>query len=131
MTDGAGWAEPEKVARALLGELQFLVAHHDLDGLADYVDDEAVVFGTERQHVGRTEVLAHLGGLVGPGGVTSWSWDVVHPLVVEPHDLAFAVEGTVGRAEAADRQPIRLTVVAVRHHGRWRVRHLHASPPTP
>lgn len=127
MADDAGWADPEAVARALLDELRFVVGHRDLDGLAAYVDDEIVVFGTGRAALGRAEALAYLGGLVGEGGIVSWAWDEVFPLVTEPHDLAFAVEGTVGFAGSDERRPFRLTIVAVRHDGRWRIRHLHAS----
>ena len=124
----------DQLARQLLQELQAAVASKDLAAVLALFDEDAVVFGTAAANVGAEEVRAYLTRVVEQDGTLRWEWDHIVPLLSDPTALAFAVIGTVGFDDEAgaaveDRDPFRLTCVAVQSEGRWRLRHFHGSVP--
>ncbi|GAA3837112.1 SgcJ/EcaC family oxidoreductase [Nocardioides panacisoli] len=124
----------EQSARDLLDALQDAVANKNLDAVLELFDEDAVVFGTAAASVGAEEVRGYLTRVLEQEGTVRWEWDHVVPLLSDATVLAFAVVGTVGfdneaGAAAEDRDPFRLTCVAVRSKGRWRLRHFHGSVP--
>jgi uncharacterized protein (TIGR02246 family) len=127
----------EQTARALLDELQTAVSRKDEAAVADVLDEEVVLFGTAAESVGREAALAYVGRVLAGDEVLRWGWDRVLVLHEGPGALAFAVIGSVGFDDhhhgepVEDRQPFRLTCVAVERAGRWRLRHFHGSVPPP
>ena len=118
----------------LLAELQSAVTARDLDRLEALFDDETVLFGTAAANLDREQTLSYLRAVVGQEGTIRWVFDDVVPLVSEPGVLCFAAVGTVGFDDETgqpdgDRDPFRLTCVAVQRDGRWRLRHFHGSVP--
>ena len=128
MTDG------EEAARGILDELQDAITARDLDRLARLFDDDVALFGTAAANVDRAATLAYLARVVDQDATIRWGWEQVVPLVSQRDVLAFAVVGSVG-LDAVDgnplgeRQPFRLTCVAVADGERWRLRHFHGSIP--
>ena len=118
----------ERTAREVLAELQDCVAAKDLGGLGQLMDDDVALFGTASANLDRDHTMAYLRRVLAQQGVIRWEWDRIRSLVSEPDFLCFAAVGTVG-LEGDDRQPFRLTCVAVADEGRWRLRHFHGSVP--
>jgi len=124
----------EQLARGVLIELQDGFAAHDLPAVTRLLDDDAVVFGTAAENVDGGQSRAYVAGMLAREGTVRWSWDRVIPVLAEPAVLAFGVIGTVGFEDAqgqalGERQPFRLTCVAVLRDGRWRLKHFHGSVP--
>lgn len=124
-------AAAERVARALLDELQDAVAAKDAERLAQIFDEDVAVFGTARANLDRDDSMAYLERVLAQDDVIRWDWTRVRPLVEEPTVLCFAVVGSVGFEGAAisDRDDFRLSCVAVNDGVRWRIRHFHGSVP--
>lgn len=127
---------PSTTAHMLLAALQSAVSRKDEAALVELFDDQAAaLFGTAAECVGPDEVRAYLLRVLQQDGRLRWGWDRVIPLLDEPGALAFAVIGTIGfdddetGAVVGDREPFRLTCVAVEREGRWRLRHFHGSVP--
>lgn len=124
---------PEQTARGILEELQDAVAAKDLDGLARLVFDDVVFFGTAEANLDRDQTMAYLAREMAREGIIRWEWDRVAILASAPDSVSFAALGTVGIENQAgpdgDRAVFRLTCLAVRHDGRWRLRHFHGSMP--
>jgi len=126
--------DAEKTAREVLADLQDAVAAKDLDRLARLFDDDVVLFGTAAANLDRHQTLSYLARVVAQEGIIRWAWDRVAILVSEPEMLAFAVVGSVGLENlvgqpVGNRGDFRVTCVAVRQNGRWRIRHFHGSVP--
>jgi ketosteroid isomerase-like protein len=118
----------ETTARAILTELQACFADSDVDRFGRLMDDECVLFGTIAANLDRDQTMAYVGPLVEQQATIRWGWDTVVPLVSEPDLLCFAVVGSVGLDDGG-RSVFRLTCVAERNQGRWRLRHFHGSVP--
>jgi hypothetical protein len=124
----------EQTARGLLGKLQDAVSRKDLAALLDLFDDAPVLFGSAAESVGADEVRAYLLRVLEHDASLRWEWDRVIPLLHEPGALAFSVIGTVGFDDESgnrigEREPFRLTCLAVRREAGWRLRHFHGSVP--
>jgi ketosteroid isomerase-like protein len=124
----------EATIHSILDELQEGVAAQDLDSLAALLDDDIVLFGTAAANVDRHEAITYLARVIAQQGTVRWAWDEVLPLVDGSHLLVFAVLGSVGFEDAdgcpvGQRNPFRMTAVAVHRDGRWRLRHFHGSVP--
>jgi uncharacterized protein (TIGR02246 family) len=123
--------EAETVARRLLTELQDAVSARELEALSALFDEEATLFGTGSENLDREQTLAYLRQVVAQPGTIQWEWAHVQSLVADDNVCCFAVVGTVGMNDWSpeQRQPFRLTCVAVRDGARWRLRHFHGSVP--
>ena len=125
--------DAETTARQLLDEIQEATAAKDADRLAALFADDVVLFGTAAANIGRNESIAYLHRVLAQDGTIRWHWKHVEPLLSEPEVICFAVVGTVGFEFDGEpdggRDSFRLTILAVRDAGRWRVRHFHGSVP--
>ena len=103
----------------------------DSDELSRILDDDITIFGTASANVDSAQSLAYLGNVLAQPVTIRWEWRQVLPLAAQDDVLCFAVVGTVGwdGAPDAERDPFRLTCVAVRDGERWRLRHFHGSVP--
>jgi SnoaL-like protein len=93
-----------------------------------------VLFGTAAANLDRAQTVAYLAQLAGQEGTIRWEWGQVLPLFNRSEVLVFAAIGTVGLDDAqgrpvGEREPFRLTCVAVAQDGHWRLRHFHGSVP--
>lgn len=125
MTDGAG------DARAVLRTLQDLIDGRDLDGLLELFDEGGVLIGTSADGRDRAGVHRYLEAVVGQPGEMRWEWAEVIPFHRTEDAVGFAAFGDVVLAEDGSewRKPIRMTGLAVREDGRWRLRQFHGSIP--
>jgi SnoaL-like domain len=120
--------DAERTAREVLAQLQDCVDAKDVGQLGQLMDDDVALVGTASANLDRTRTMAYLHRVVAQEGAIRWEWDQVRPLVSEPGLLCFAAVGTVG-LDDGERQPFRLTCVAVDDQGSWRLRHFHGSVP--
>jgi uncharacterized protein (TIGR02246 family) len=126
--------DEELTARRVLAQLQDAVAAKDLSKLAELFDDDVVLFGTAAANLDRVQTAAYLARVAGQEGTIRWEWEQVLPLFDRPEVFVFAAIGTVGLDDAqgrtvGEREPFRLTCVAVAQDGHWRLRHFHGSVP--
>jgi uncharacterized protein (TIGR02246 family) len=126
--------DEEQTARRVLAQLQDAVAAKDLSKLAELFDDDVVLFGTAAANLDRVQTVDYLARVAGQGGTIRWEWGQVLPLFNRSEVLVFAAIGTVRLDDAqgrsiGEREPFRLTCVAVTQDGRWRLRHFHGSVP--
>jgi ketosteroid isomerase-like protein len=136
VSETGAMTDAEQVARGILAELQDGFAARDLAAVTALLDDDAVVFGTAAENLDGEQSRSYVAGMLGRDGTVRWSWDRVVPVLIETTALSFAVVGTVGFEDPQGgalgaRQPFRLTCVAVRQDGKWRLRHFHGSVPQP
>lgn len=128
--------DAERIARGILAELQDGFVAHDLDAVTSLLDDDAVVFGTAASNLDGEQSRDYIARMIARDGTVRWSWDQVVPVLFETTVVSFAVVGSVGFEDAqgralGERQPFRLTGVAVLREGRWRLKHFHGSVPQP
>ena len=130
----AGMIDEEQAARRVLAQLQDAVAAKDLSKLAELFDDDVVLFGTAAANLDRVQTVDYLARVAGQEGTIRWEWEQVLPLFNRSEVLVFAAIGTVGLDDAqgrsiGEREPFRLTCLAVAQDGHWRLRHFHGSVP--
>jgi uncharacterized protein (TIGR02246 family) len=128
MTDADG------TARNLLAELEDVLATHDLDQMVDLFTDDVVLIGNDSENWNRDETVAYLSEMAEMKFTVRWEWDRVAVVLSAPGLLAFAAAGTMGFFDQSgqldgDREPFRVTCLAVEDRGRWRWRHFHGSDP--
>ncbi len=127
-------SDPQQVARDILERLQNAFVSKDPEAVAELFDDQLVVFGTAAENLDRTQSDEYVARVFSQPGTVRWGWDQVVPVLSEPDIVVFGVVGTVGFEDAqgqpdGERDPFRLTCVAVARHGNWRLRHFHGSIP--
>jgi hypothetical protein len=117
-------------ARSVLRALQDLIDARDLDGLLDFFD-RGVLIGSSGDGRDRDGVRRYLDAVVHEGGRLRWEWAEVIPFHSTEDVLGFAAFGdaVVVENDSEWRKPIRMTGLAVRDGGRWRLRHFHGSIP--
>ncbi len=117
-------------ARAVLRSLQELIDARDLDGLLEFFDG-SVLIGSSGDGRDRAGVRRYLEAVVGQPGELRWDWREVIPFHRTDDTVGFAAFGDVVLVEhgSEQRAPIRMTGLAVRHAGGWRLRHFHGSIP--
>jgi hypothetical protein len=117
-------------ARSVLRALQDLIDARDLDGLLDFFD-RGVLIGSSGDGRDRDGVRRYLDAVVHQPGRLRWEWAEVIPFHSTDDVLGFAAFGDVVVVENDSewRKPIRMTGLAVRDGGRWRLRHFHGSIP--
>jgi ketosteroid isomerase-like protein len=128
--------DAERAARELLGALQQAVSAKDLEALTALLTEDVVLFGTAAANLHHAQTVRYLEQVVAQDGVIRWEWDTVLPLSSSDDLLVFTALGSVGFDDDAgrqlgDRDPFRLTCVAVHQGGRWLLRHFHGSVPQP
>lgn len=126
--------DADGTARSLLAELEERLATHDLDQMVDLFTDDVVLIGNDSESWNRDETVAYLSLMADMKFTVRWEWDRVAVVLSAPGLLAFAAAGTLGFYDqsgqlAGDREPFRLTCLAVEDRGRWRLRHFHGSDP--
>lgn len=120
MVDGA-WA--------VLRRLQELVDARDLDGLLEFVDAD-VLIGSSGDGRDRVGVRRYLDAVVRQRGLLRWEWAEVIPFHSTEDVIGFAAFGDVVVQDDSEwRRPIRMTGLAVRESGSWRLRQFHGSIP--
>lgn len=117
-------------ARAVLQTLQQLVDARDLDALLEFFDG-SVLIGSSGGGRDRDGVRRYLDGVVHQRGGLRWEWAEVIPFHTAESVVGFAAFGDVVVVEDGSewRKPIRMTGLAVRDAGRWRLRQFHGSIP--
>lgn len=117
-------------AWAVLRTLQELIDARDLDGLLDFFDG-GVLIGSSGDGRDRDGVRVYLDAVVQQPGGLRWEWAEVVPFYSTRDVLGFAAFGDVVLVENDSewRKPIRMTGLAVRNGGRWRLRQFHGSIP--
>jgi hypothetical protein len=118
-------------ARAVLGTLQELIDARDLDGLLEFFAEGSVLIGTSGDGRDRAGVRRYLEAVVGQPGELRWEWTEVITFHRTEDAVGFAAFGDVVVAEEGSelREPIRMTGLAVREGGRWRLAQFHGSIP--
>jgi uncharacterized protein (TIGR02246 family) len=118
-------------ARAVLRTLQELIDARDLDGLLELFAEGSVLIGTSGDGRDRVGVRRYVEAVVGHPGELRWEWMEVIPFHRTEDAVGFAAFGDVVLAEGGSelREPIRMTGLAVREAGRWRLRQFHGSIP--
>ena len=119
-------------ARAVLRTLQDLIDARDLVGLLELFAEDSVLIGSSGDGRDSAGVRRYLEALVGQPGELRWEWADVIPFHRTEDALGFAAFGDVVLAENGSewRKPIRMTGLAVREGGRWRLRQFHGSIPS-
>ena len=121
---------PLAVAQSLLEQLQRAVETHELGVVLDLLTADAVVLGTAAENLERPEIEAYLGAVVAEQATITWHYDTVRVVDARPDAVTFVALGSVGWDDDEDeRDPFRLTCLAVRDAGRWRLRLFHGSVP--
>ncbi len=112
----------------MLQTLQDLIDARDLDGLLDFFDG-GVLIGSSGDGRDRDGVRRYLDAVVHQPGELRWEWAEVIPFHSTDDALGFAAFGDVVVVENDSewRKPIRMTGLAVRDGGRWRLREFHGS----
>jgi uncharacterized protein (TIGR02246 family) len=118
-------------ARAVLLTLQELIDARDLDGLLELFAEGSVLIGTSADGRDRAGVRSYLEAVVAQAGELRWEWTEVVPFHRTEDAVGFAAFGDVVLAEDGSewRKPIRMTGLAAREDGRWRLRQFHGSIP--
>src|SRR4051794_12866198 len=121
-------------ARALLHELEEVLAAKDLDRITDLFSDDIVLIGDDSEHFGRGSTVEYLGVMADMAPTVRWKWDQVTIVFTAPSVLAFAAAGTIwfddqSGQRMGEPQAFRLTCVATDDGDRWRWRHFHGSRP--
>ena len=120
---------PLDVARSVLEELQDAFATHDLAVVLDLLTADAVVVGTAAANLDRPELEAYLGAIVDEEATIEWHYDTVRVVDARSDAVTFVALGNVGWDDEDERDAFRLTALAVRDSGRWRLRLFHGSVP--
>ncbi|MDX6486386.1 MAG: hypothetical protein QOF43_1539 [Gaiellaceae bacterium] len=118
-------------ARAVLRTLQELIDARDLGGLLELFAEGSVLIGASGDGRDRAGVRRYLEARVAQPGQLRWEWTEVVPFHGAEDAVGFAAFGDVVLAEDGSewRKPIRMTGLAVREGGRWRLRQFHGSIP--
>jgi hypothetical protein len=130
----ADMVDLEQTARGILAQLQDAFLGKEVAEVVALLDDEVVLFGSASQSIGARQARAYVERVLDQEGSIRWGWDQVVPLLDGPGVLVFAVVGTVGFEDAqggplGDRDPFRMTCIAVGGDSGWRLRHFHGSVP--
>ena len=118
-------------ARAILDELQRRMDTRDLDQLVELFTEDAVLIGTAAYNIGPAAVRGYLARVLDQPGRIVWDYDQVDVYHRAPGELGVSGVGSVGFADVAeaDRDPFRITVLAVETESGWRLRMFHGSVP--
>jgi SnoaL-like protein len=118
-------------AGAVLRTLQELIDARDLEGLLELFDEGSVLIGTSGDGRDRSGILRYLQAVVDQPGALRWEWTEVILFHRADGVVGFAAFGDVVVVEDGSewRKPIRMTALAVREGGRWKLRQFHGSIP--
>ena len=114
----------------VLRMLQELIDARDLDGLLDLFEG-GVLIGTSGDGRDPAGVRRYVEAVVDQPGELRWEWDEIVPFHQAEGIVGFAAFGDVVLDEDGSewRKPIRMTGLAVRDGGRWKLRQFHGSIP--
>jgi uncharacterized protein (TIGR02246 family) len=126
--------DPERSVRRLLEELEERLATHDLSHMADFFTDDVVLIGDAEENFDRETTVAYLRLMANMTSTVRWEWGRVAVVLNAPGLLCFAAAGSMGFHDPAgqllgDREPFRVTCLAVEEQGHWRLKHFHGSRP--
>jgi uncharacterized protein (TIGR02246 family) len=126
--------DPERSARSVLAELEERLATHDIDRIVGFFTDDVVLIGDAEENFDRDATVAYLGVMADMTPTVRWDWDRVAMVLNAPGLLSFAAAGTMAFYDPAgqplgDREPFRVTCLAVEEQGEWRLKHFHGSAP--
>ena len=126
--------DPERTARTVLAELEERLATHDIDRIAGFFTDDVVLIGDAEENFDRDATVAYLGVMADMTPTVRWDWDRVAVVLNTPGLLSFAAAGTMGFYDPdgqllGDREPFRVTCLAVEGPDGWRLRHFRGSAP--
>jgi ketosteroid isomerase-like protein len=118
-------------ARSILGALQAAVDARDADGLVALFDESAVLIGTSGDGRNPDALRRYLTAVATQPESFRWEWSEIVPFHRSEDALGFAAFGeiVVTADEGERRDPMRLTVLAVRSADGWRLRQFHGSIP--
>jgi uncharacterized protein (TIGR02246 family) len=126
--------DPERSARSVLAELEERLATHDLDRIVGFFTEDVVLIGDAEENFDRDATVAYLGVMAEMTPTVRWDWDRVAVVLNAPGLLSFAAAGSMTFYDPAgqmlgDREPFRVTCLAVEEQGGWRLKHFHGSAP--
>jgi uncharacterized protein (TIGR02246 family) len=126
--------DSEPSARRVLGELEARLATHDLDQIVDFFTEDVVLIGDAEENFDRDTTVSYLRLMADMTPTVRWEWDRVAVVLKAPGLLAFGAAGSIGFYDPAgqlrgDREPFRVTCLAVEEQGGWRLKHFHGSRP--
>jgi ketosteroid isomerase-like protein len=119
-------------AHAVLNDLQSAIDARDLDALTGLFDEPAVLVGTSGHAVTAQERRSYLNGVISGPAAMRWEWREVIPVHETETLIALTAFGdiVVTSPDGEDRSPIRVSVVATRVGGTWRLKQFHGSIPS-
>jgi uncharacterized protein (TIGR02246 family) len=126
--------DPERSARGVLAELEERLATHDLDQIVDFFTEDVVLIGDAEENFDRETTVAYLRLMADMTPTVRWQWDRVAVVLNAPGLLSFGAGGSIAFYDPAgqllgDRESFRVTCLAVRKQGGWRLQHFHGSRP--
>ena len=121
----------EATARAIVAELQARIDARDLDHLAAYWCDDAVLAGTSGYKQG-SAVRQYVAAVIAQEASLQWVLPRVDVFLDEGGTIGFGAEGEIVVTDDGTerRAAFRLSIVAARSGDGWRVRHFHGSIPS-
>jgi uncharacterized protein (TIGR02246 family) len=127
--------DPEQGARSVLAELEERLATHDLDRMVDFFTEDVVLIGDAQENFDRDTTVAYLRLMADMTPTVRWEWNRVAVVLNEPGVLSCSAAGLIGFHDSAgqllgDREPFRVTCLAVQQQGGWRLKHFHGSRPS-
>jgi uncharacterized protein (TIGR02246 family) len=127
--------DPERSARTVLAELEERPATHDFDRIVDFFTEDVVLIGDAEENFDRDTTVAYLRLMADMTPTVRWEWDRVAVVLNAPGMLSFGAAGSIGFYDPAgqllgDREPFRVTCLAVQEQGGWRLKHFHGSRPS-
>jgi uncharacterized protein (TIGR02246 family) len=121
----------EATARAIVAELQARIDARDLDHLAAYWHDDAVLTGTSAYNQG-AEVREYVAAVIAQDASLRWVLPRVDVFLDDGDTIGFGAHGEIVVTEGGTerRAEFRLSIVASRSGDGWRLRHFHGSIPS-
>jgi uncharacterized protein (TIGR02246 family) len=129
-------SDSNSAAREVLAELEHRLASHDLNKMLEFFTDKVVLIGDSVENFDRGSTVAYLKVMADMTPTVRWQWDRVSVVLETSENLCFAAAGTMtfydgSQEPMGEGEPFRVTCLAVKTPGGWRLQHFHGSAPQP